>query len=194
MKPIILSLDPTSLEDVLEDILRVGRATDKEQRAEEVVGSLQLRIDRVREVVALSGTRPRVVCLEWLEPLMCAGHWVPEMIRIAGGEDCLGEPGKPSFKIRWEQVVEQNPDVVLVSPCGFDVRRGLGEIGMLTSREGWGTLSAAGKRQLFVVDANSYTSRSGPRLVDGTEIFAEIIHPELFSGLVPQGSVARAYS
>ena len=175
------------------DILRVGQATGAEDIAEGVVASLRRRIDLVKEVVSFARSRPRVACLEWMEPLLCAGHWVPEMVELAGGEACLADKGSPSFRVDWRQILEQRPDVVVVTPCGFDVKRGLQEIQLLTEREGWNSLPAVEKGQVYVVDASSYFSRSGPRLVDGLEIMAEMIHPELFSGMVPPGGAARLY-
>ena len=192
-KPVILSLDPTSLEDVLGDISRVGQATGTEEVADRLVTSLRRRIDSVKEKAALAETRPRVVCLEWMEPLLCAGHWVPDMIALAGGEDCLGDKSKPSFRVEWEQVLDLAPEVILIAPCGFDVKRGLQEIDILSAREGWESLPAVRKSNVYVLDASSYFSRSGPRLVDGLEIMAEILHPELFTGMVPGGGVARLY-
>ena len=193
-KPAILSLDPNSLEDVLSDIIRVGQATNAQEVAEGVVAKLRERVDAVKQKAALAGTRPRVACLEWIEPTLCAGHWVPEMVEQAGGEDCLGDKSKPSFRVDWKTVLDQHPDIVLVAPCGFDVKRGLQDVGLLAEKEGWGSLPAVQKGQVFVIDASAYISRSGPRLVDGLEMIAEIIHPELFSGMVPQGGVARLYS
>ena len=192
-RPDILSLDPTSIEDVQRDILRVGEATGAQEAAETLAASLRDRIQSVKQKTALARGRPRVACLEWMEPILCAGHWVPEMVELAGGEDCLGDKDRPSFKVEWQQVLDQQPDVILVTPCGFDVRRGLKEIHLLTSREGWESLPAAENGQVYVVDASAYFSRSGPRLVDGLEIMAEIFHPELFSGLVPEGAAARVY-
>ena len=150
-------------------------------------------MESVKGKVALAGSVPRVACLEWLDPVLCAGHWVPEIVGLAGGEDCLGDKDSPSFRVEWQQVLDQRPDVIIITPCGFDVKRGLQEIHLLTEREGWDSLPAAQKGQVYVVDASSYFSRSGPRLVDGLEIMAEILHPELFSGMVPEGGVARVY-
>ena len=182
-----------SLEDVLGDVMRVGQAADATEAASGLVSSLRSRIDAVKSTAALATNRPKVACLEWLEPLLCAGHWVPEMVELAGGDDCLGDKRKPSFKVEWQQVVEQRPDVIVVTPCGFDTGRGLQEVQLLTSREGWESLPAVQERQVYVVDASAYFSRSGPRLVDGLEIMAEILHPELFTGMVPQGGAARLW-
>ncbi len=189
----MLSLDPTSIEDVLEDILRVGRATGTPEVAQDYVGSLRLRIDSVRQTVALAAEIPRVVCLEWMEPILCAGHWVPEMVELAGGKDCLGDKGTPSFRVEWHRVLEERPEVIVVTPCGFDVKRALQEVHLLMQREGWRTLPAVQNGRVYVVDASAYFSRSGPRLVDGLEIMAEILHPELFSGTVLEGGAARLY-
>ena len=191
--PEIVSLDPTSLKDVFDDILRVGRVAGAEDSADHFVTSLKRRVDSVVDKASLAASRPRVACLEWIEPVLVAGHWVPEIVDMAGGEDCLGDRNKPSFRIEWQQVLEQHPDVIVVTPCGFDVKRGLQEVNQLTSREGWESLPAAQRGQVYVVDASSYFSRSGPRLVDGLEMMAEIIHPEIFSGMVPSEGASRIY-
>ena len=192
-EPVILSLDPTCLDDVLKDIMRVGEATASGQHANALTTSLTRRIDRVREKVGLANTRPRVACLEWMEPVLCAGHWVPEIVDLAGGEDCLGRKDSPSFGVKWQQVLAQNPEVIVVMPCGFDAKRTLNEVQLLTSREGWDSLPAVRQGRVYAVDASSYFSRSGPRLLDGLEIMAEILHPELFSGMVPKGGAIRIY-
>ena len=128
-----------------------------------------------------------MACLEWMDPVLVAGHWVPEMVEMAGGEDVLGDKHTPSFRIEWERVLEARPEVILVTPCGFDAKRALQEVSLLTEREGWSSLPAVEQSRVFVVDASAYFSRSGPRLIDGLEIMAEILHPELFSGFVPTG-------
>ena len=188
-----MSLDPTSIEDVLGDILRVGQATGTEDAAVRFVATLRHRIDSLRERVALAATRPKVACIEWIEPLICAGHWVPEMVALAGGEDCLADKDKPSFRFDWQQLLDSRPEVIVVTPCGFDLARGLQEIHLLTEREGWASLPAVQNDQVYVVDASAYFSRSGPRLVSALEIIAEILHPEVFSGMVPDGGAARLY-
>lgn len=191
--PEVLSLDPHSLADVASDVAKVGNAAGVEEVAAQFANSLRERANRIESSAAKADTRPRVVCLEWLDPLMVGGHWVPEMVELAGGLDCFGEPGRPSFVVEWEQIVEAKPDVVIAMPCGFDVRRGLSEVRALTDRPDWAELPAAKTDSLFVVDANSYFSRSGPRLFDGLEILAEVLHPELFEGLVPVGGAFRLF-
>ena len=193
VKPQILSLDPHSLSDLLNDIVKVGEAIGEGTKAKELVGSLELRRDRVASTAAAAETKPTVACLEWLDPLMTAGHWVPEMVNLAGGKDCFGTKGQPSFKIDWSQILEAQPAVIVAMPCGFDVRRGISEIPLLTDHEGWNSLPAAMSDSLFVVDGGAYFSRSGPRLLDGLELMAEILHPELFRGLVPQDAAVRIY-
>ncbi len=186
-------MDPTSLEHMLADIQRVGQATGRVEAAEVLVASLRGRVEDVKRKAALAKRRPRVACLEWLEPVIVAGHWVPEMVELAGGEDCLGDKASPSFTIEWQQVIEQRPEIIVILPCGFDVRRAFKEVDLLTGREGWHQLPAVETGQVFVTDASAYFSRSGPRLVDGLEMLAEIIHPELFSGMVPQEGALRLY-
>ena len=181
------------MEDMLEDIMRVGEATGSQDPARRLIESLRGRIDRIQGTVSLSATRPRVACLEWMEPLLVAGHWVPQMVEMAGGEDCLGDGEKASFRVEWQDVLDSKPDVVVVMPCGFDVRRGLQETHLLTGRDSWASLPAVGNSQVYVVDASAYFSRSGPRLVTGLEMMAEILHPELFTGMVPQAGAACLY-
>ena len=191
--PEVLSLDPHSLADVASDVARVGNSAGVEAVAARFADSLRERAERIESSAAKADTRPRVVCLEWLDPLMVGGHWVPEMVELAGGVDCFGKPGQPSFVVEWEQILEAEPDVVIAMPCGFDVKRGLSEVRALTDKPGWDELPAAKTDSLFVVDANSYFSRSGPRLFDGLEILAEILHPELFEGLIPVGGAFRLF-
>ena len=159
----IISLNPHSFTDILEDILRVGAATNRETDAEALVRDLRRRIDHVghRE----PDYRPRVVCLEWFEPLYVAGHWVPEMVALAGGHDVLGRIGEPSFKVVWSRVLDAKPDVILLMPCGFDVRRTLKESTPLQRLEGWKDLPALKSGNVFALNGNAYFSRPGPRLV-----------------------------
>ena len=188
-----MSLDPQYLSDVLEDIRRVGRATGAAEKAESIVSRMQGRIDAVSEVAAKAANHPRVLHLEWVEPLMCGGHWVPEMVELAGGVNCFGDKEKGSFQLEWADVVESQPEIVILMPCGFDVKRALQDVPLLTQKEGWADTPAVRSNRVYVIDAGAYTSRSGPRLVDGLEIMAEMIHPELFSGMVPEAGGLRLY-
>ena len=191
LKPEIISLAPTIFSDVLRDIEVVGKATGKRREAEAFVARLRERIDRVRERASRSNDRARVACLEWLEPIYNAGHWVPEMVEIAGGKDGLGKKGKPSEKIAWNEVVQYAPEVIVLMPCGFDIERALKEAHLLYRLPGWGDLPAVKNENVFAVNGSAYFNRSGPRLVDGLEILAQIFHPEIFSGKIDPEAARR---
>jgi iron complex transport system substrate-binding protein len=174
--PSIVSLNPHSLAETLEDITRVAGATRRDAAAAPLVQDLRERIDRVSLIEPKY--RPRVVCLEWFEPLYVAGHWVPEMVMLAGGFDPLGRKYEPSHKVEWRDVVDARPDVILLMPCGFDTRRTVKESTPLRSREGWNDLPAVKAGNVYALNGNAYFSRPGPRLVQGLEILARIIHPQ----------------
>jgi iron complex transport system substrate-binding protein len=188
-RPTILSLNPHRLADVLEDIRRIGAAMERLIVAEALVRDLQRRIDRVAH--PRPAQRPRVVCLEWYEPLYAAGHWAPEIVELAGGQDMLGNKGKPSLKVEWRDVVAARPEVILLMPCGFDVRRTVKEATPLRRREGWNDLPAVRAGKVFAVNGNAYFSRPGPRLIDGLEILAQLIHPEKIAGSLSTADAAR---
>ena len=188
-----MSLDPQYLADILEDIRRIGRATGAEDAALSITARLQERIDAVAERASQASSKPKVLHLEWVDPLMCGGHWVPEMVDLAGGTNCFGDKETGSFRIEWPDVVASQPDVIVFMPCGFEVKRGLEDVPTVKALEGWNSLPAVQNNRVYVVDASAYTSRSGPRLVTGLEIMAEIIHPELFSGSIPEAGAARLY-
>ncbi|TAJ77180.1 cobalamin-binding protein [bacterium] len=190
-QPKIISLAPTLLSDVLRDIELVGEATGKKREAELFVERLRQRIDRVREQASRSDYRPRVACLEWLEPIYNAGHWVPEMVELAGGIDGLGTKGKPSVKVAWDQVVQFAPEVIVLMPCGFDIERAMKEVHLLYNLPGWSDLPAVKRGNVFATNGSAYFNRSGPRLVDGLEILAQIIHPEIFPWEAPPEAAQR---
>ena len=189
--PELISLNPSSLSDVLDDIVTVGEAVGRGEKARREAESLRHRLARVEERVA-GLPRPRVGCLEWLDPLFSGGHWVPEMVRAAGGEDALAAPGEPSARITWERFVEAAPEVVVLMPCGFDARRALSEARVLPEMEGWAGLPAVRGGRVWAVDANSYFSRPAPRLVDGVETLARILHPEAFPDAPDERAALRA--
>ena len=192
-QPEVISLDPQYLGDILEDIRRVGRATGTEETAETITSRLQERIDAVAERASQASSKPRVLHLEWVDPLMCGGHWVPEMVELAGGVNCFGDKDTGSFRMEWSDVVASQPDVIVFMPCGFEVKRGLEDVPIVAALEGWDSLPAVENNRVYVVDASAYTSRSGPRLITGLEIMAEMMHPELFSGLIPEAGATRLY-
>jgi iron complex transport system substrate-binding protein len=187
--PTIVSLNPHSLTDVLDDVLRVGAATGRDDAAEELVQALRGRIERVG--LNAPNYRPRVVCLEWFDPIYVAGHWVPEMVTLAGGDDILGQSGEPSFKVQWRSVIAANPDVLLLMPCGFDVRRAVKEATPLRALPGWNELSAVKHANVYALNGSAYFSRPGPRLVNGLEILARIIHPQPVASPLPPTDAAR---
>lgn len=180
----ILSLEPTTLDGVLDTILAVGAATGTESRAEEAVAALRARVDAVRRKTAAVTRRPRVACIEWLDPPFAGGHWAPEMVAAAGGDDPLGVAGERSRRLTWEDVIAAEPEVALLMPCGFDAERAEAEYEPSRLPAGWAGTPAVRSGQVWAVDANSYFSRPGPRLVDGLETLAAILHPELFTSTI----------
>ena len=186
-----MSLDPACIGDVLDDVRRVAKATGAEAAAAPLVAAWQSRIDAVIERAAQARRQPRVLHLEWSDPPMCGGHWVPEMVQMAGGVNCFGDRDSGSFALEWADVVASQPDIIVLMPCGFNVERALQDVPDLTAKPGWESLPAVQNAQVYAIDAGAYTSRSGPRLVMGLEIMAEIIHPELFDGMIPEGGALR---
>jgi iron complex transport system substrate-binding protein len=176
----VVALNPQTVGEILEDIVRVGEAAGVAGAAREFVKALQTRVERVS---ANDGTRSvptTVVCLEWLAPLMTAGNWTPELIELAGGESCLAERGKHSGYVEWEAVRDCDPDVLLVAPCGFDLARSELEARQLWQLAGFGELKAVQTARAYVIDGNAYLNRSGPRIVDSLEILAHLIQPDRF--------------
>ena len=192
-QPEVISLDPQLLGDIIENIRLVGRATGTEQKADEIASDMQTRIEAVAARAADADTHPSVLHVEWADPLMCGGHWVPEMVDLAGGSNTFGDKDTGTFKLEWEEVVARQPEVIVMMPCGFDVKRGLEDVPILAQLDGWKDLPAVRNDRVYVVDASAYTSRSGPRLVTGLEIMAEMIHPELFSGYIPESGGLRLF-
>jgi iron complex transport system substrate-binding protein len=176
----IVSLEPTDLEEIVDNILLVGRMTTKLAEAEKLVAQMLRRITRVREKTRTVQNKPRVFFMEWLRPPWASGHWIPQMVDYAGGVEGLGRIGKPSHRIEWDQVVEYKPDIIVLSPCGFNADQVVEEAHVLTSYEKWDKIPAFQSSRIYAVNASAYFSRSGPRVVDGLEILAHIIHPELF--------------
>jgi len=192
-EPEVISLDPQYVSDVLEDIKRIGRATNSEVAAKSITNQMQARIDNVVNRLTGVVNKPKVLHLEWVDPLMCGGHWVPEMVELAGGINCFGDKETGSFPLEWKLIIDSQPEVIVLMPCGFDVKRGLQDLPLLSNKDGWANLPAVKNNRVYVIDAGAYTSRSGPRLVDGLEILAEMIHPDLFSGMVPEAGAMRIY-
>ena len=190
-QPRVLSLTPHSLADVWDDIRRVGEATGRRREAQALAITLEQRVAAIEMKTAQAGTRPRVLCLEWLAPFYVGGHWVPEMVAKAGGEDVLGRAGEPSFRVTSEQILESRPDVIVVMPCGYNLKRVVAECAVERFPESWQCLPAVRNRRIFAADANSYFSRPGPRLADGVALLAEILHPSEMFASVPTQAFAK---
>ena len=189
-RPELLVLNPTSLEDVLGDSVRVGDALGRGERARREVSLLQKRLDGVERSVA-GLRRPRVGCIEWLDPPFSAGHWVPEMVRLAGGRELFAGPGERSVRLDWQTVFDAAPEVLVHMPCGFDAARAAEEAEGLPNLPGWSDLPAARDGRVWAVDANSFFSRPAPRLVEGVEILTRILHLGAFPGQPGEGVASR---
>lgn len=174
----ILALNPQSLGDVLDDILRIGAAVGAPDAANNVVGDLRRRIERVQAKSdgIPHAERPRVAIIEWTEPLMLSGNWVPELIELAGGRCELTKPGEHSRYHAWEELLEFDPQTIIVSPCGFDLSRAKTELENLSLRPGWENLTAVKTGRVHPLDGNAYFNRPGPRLVDSLEMLADLLH------------------
>jgi len=179
--PQIVSLEPNSLADIFEDIDKVGTAIGAKQSADNLAADMHKRIDAIKAKAAALKTKPTVACVEWIEPLMAAGNWMPELVELAGGVNLFGEAGKHSPWMTWEQLVESNPDVIVVCPCGFDIERTMQEMHLITGKPEFSQLKAAKSSRVFVGDGNQYFNRPGPRVVESLEIMAELIHPDDFA-------------
>jgi iron complex transport system substrate-binding protein len=177
----VIALNPQSLEDVLADLLRLGQSTNCEAAAEAYVTELRQRVAAVerRTLPVAQEQRPRVACIEWIDPLMIAGNWMPRLIELAGGRQSLAEAGRHSGYVSWDIVRQFDPQVIVVAPCGFDLQRTLADVPQLVRLDGWRELAAVRDGRVYAVDGNAYFNRSGPRLVDSLEILAHLMHPAL---------------
>lgn len=180
-QPIIVSLEPNSLADVWADIRRVAVALNASAQGASLITRLQQRMSDITEPARAVITKPTVACIEWIEPLMAAGNWMPELVTMAGGVNLFGETGKHSPWMNWDELMMQDPDVIFISPCGFDIPRTLEETQLLTSNPVWDKLKAVRAGRVFIGDGNQYFNRPGPRLVESLEILAEVLHPALFN-------------
>jgi iron complex transport system substrate-binding protein len=178
-QPRVLNLEPTRLADVLDCLRLVGEAAGCPDRAELEIARLEERIDAVATRSATVTARPRVVVLEWIDPPFSSGHWSPELVRLAGGEEVVGAAGERSQSIDWQHIVEAAPEVMIIACCGFDVRRTLADLPLLRGYPGWDDLPCVRAKRVHVVDGSAYFSRPGPRLVDSLEILAHTLHPSL---------------
>ncbi|MDS0298368.1 ABC transporter substrate-binding protein [Halogeometricum sp. S1BR25-6] len=180
----VVTLDPHSLADVLDDVTRVGGAVGVPDRAASLRADLAARVERVTERASAAETHPRTAVLDWTDPVIAGGHWVPELVDRAGGRPGLVTEG-PSTPQRWADVRAFDPEVLFVAPCGFDAARAASAVDDLRAREGWADLSAVSAGEVYAVDGNGYVNRPGPRLADTLELFAACLRPERFDPPAP---------
>lgn len=177
--PRIVSCAPNTLADIWDDFHRVGAAIGRADAATRLVLDCQQRLGRIQALCAQADRRPVVACVEWLDPLMVAGNWIPELVEIASGTSLLAEPGVHSPWINWPSLRDADPDVIAVMPCGFDISRSMRELELLAGLPGWSELKAVRNGRVFVTDGNQYFNRPGPRVVESAEILVELLHPGL---------------
>jgi iron complex transport system substrate-binding protein len=196
-RPDLLVLDPHDLDDILVSIMDVAEKIGKVREGRKLVASLQKRIDVVRRssssvMMTKVKRRPKVLCVEWIDPLFTAGHWVPQMVEYAGGINGLSSTGEPSRRMDIDEAVQLAPDIIVVMPCGFDIEQTLKELPVLASNEKWKSLQAVKNGNIYAVNANAYFSKPGPRTIVGLEIIAKILHPETSQHIrVPKGSYKK---
>jgi iron complex transport system substrate-binding protein len=179
-RPQIVSLAPYGLADIFADIERVARALGEPARGAELVGRLMARMDAVAARARRAASRPTLACIEWLDPLMSAGNWMPEMVEMAAGRNLFGRAGEHSGRLEFDALLAADPDVILVAPCGFNMRHTMEELPALAARAGWTSMRAVGEGRVFVAEGSQFFNRPGPRIAESLEILAEILHPELF--------------
>lgn len=177
--PRVVNLEPTCLDEVFDSLRIVGEAAGCRPRAEAEVAKLKARVAAVAERSETIKRRPRVVLLEWIDPPFSSGHWSPELVRLAGGDEALGVAGQRSRTLDWQDVVAARPDVLVIACCGFDVPRTLDDLPILRGYAGWGELPCVAAGRVYVVDGSAYFNRPGPRLVDSLEILAHALDPEV---------------
>lgn len=177
----IVSLQPNSLDDIFNDIKTVAAALNVSDKGSAVIEELQERVEIIRHKLKFSESKPTVACIEWLEPMMLSGNWVPELITTAGGTNVLTQPGKHSPYVQWDDIRLQDPEVIIVMPCGFSIERTLKEIDILLQLPGFNEMKAVKSNRVYIADGNQYFNRPGPRIVDSIEILAEIIHSKQFA-------------
>jgi iron complex transport system substrate-binding protein len=190
-QPEILWLTPRTLDEIFDNLRQLGEATGRIEQAAELIDVGRERLAKLAAVTSDLPGRPRVFCMEWLDPVYCSGHWMPEMVALAGGIDELGRPGADSVRIPWTDVVEWAPEVLIVTPCGFNLDKVMELIPSLSDYPGWSDLPAVRNGRVYAVDANSYFARPSLRVVEGTELLAYLIHPDLFTWQGPMTAFQR---
>jgi iron complex transport system substrate-binding protein len=179
-RPKIVSLAPYGLDDIFTDMQRVADALDARARGTELVERLRARLSKIADKARGASKQPSVATIEWIDPLMAAGNWMPTLVEMAGGENLFGKAGEHSPWMKFDELAAKDPDVILISPCGFAMDRAAQDLPALTNRPEWNRLKAVRGGQVFMADGNQYFNRPGPRIAESLEILAEITHPELF--------------
>jgi iron complex transport system substrate-binding protein len=190
-KPEVLWLTPQSLQEIAANLSELGQATGRIEEAEKLIATFRNRLEKIETTTRKLKDRPRVFCIEWLDPIYCSGHWMPEMVEIAGGVDALARKGTDSVRLPWSDVVEWAPEVLIITPCGFNLEQVTEQTPQLMNYPGWSDLPAVRDGRVFAVDANSYFARPGPRVVEGTELLAHLFHPDLFTWEGPASAFRR---
>jgi iron complex transport system substrate-binding protein len=181
-KPEIYSMDPHNLNEIVQSVTKLGKILQKEKKALEIVHSLRKRVENIQN--SKSKKIPRVLAIEWIEPFFTAGHWIPEMIELAGGINLISKTGEHSRRMDIDEVINSNPDIIILMPCGFDTARTISEYNsILKNNRAWNSLNAVKNNQVFAVDANSFFSKPSIRTIEGLEILAKIIQPGKFDDL-----------
>lgn len=178
--PSLIDLQPNTLHDVMNDILRVAKGIGFSERGMQLVKNLRLRMRNVANTAKTADEKKKVVCIEWIEPLMNAGNWVPRLVQMAGGESLFAKEGKHSTFIDLQDILDADPDVIILMPCGYKMHQTFDNLHFLVNRTEWNLLRAVQNQQVYLTDGNHFFNRPGPRLADSLEILAEILHPELF--------------
>ena len=198
-RPEILWLTPRSIDEIFDNLRDLARATGRESAAQAILDDCKSRIERLKTLSVKCEDPPRVFCMEWLDPVYACGHWVPELVKLAGGRDELGREGSESVRISWDEIADYAPEVMAIMPCGFNLKQTMKEVwdsfgryspARSTGAQAFFQLPAVRSGRVFAVDANSYFARPGPRVIEGAEVLAQIIHPELFkeSGIPDRSS------
>jgi len=190
-KPILHSMDPHNLHEIINSVTELGKILEKESKSKEITDILEKRIQNIKKLQ--NNKKPKVLAIEWIEPFFTAGHWIPEMIQIAGGNNMISKIGEHSRRLDIQEIIESDPDMIIMMPCGFDTKRTITEYNnILKENQTWNFLRAVKNNRIFAVDANSFFSKPSIRTIDGLEILAKIIQPENFESLkVSKGSFSQ---
>ena len=179
----IISLQPNTLNDVFNDIKRVATELNLEnEKNKKLINNLDIRLKKIKEMSSKQKIKPTIACIEWIDPLMIAGNWIPEMVEIAGGKNILGKSGNDSHWIKFKDILNQDPEIIIFLPCGFNIEKTKQELkNFLKQKNNWKSLKSFKNKKIFIADGNQFFNRPGPRLLESLEIFAEIMHPNLFN-------------